>query len=160
MSTLSSQRGFSVIEILVVVTIVGIAIFSLYELVVISRTSTSNQMRRLQALSYAQEGMEAMRSIRDRSWDSHIAPLTETTAYYLTFTNSTWTLTTTNPGPLDGLFTRIIKVAPVTRDSNGNIVTGGTTDPDTRRVTVTVTWAERGSDRSVELQTYLTNFQQ
>lgn len=156
--THTSQRGISVIEILVVISILGVSIFSLYELVVLTRTTASDQIRRLQALAYTQEGIEAVRNMRDRSWSDNIAPLNTGSTYYLTLSGSAWTLTTTNPGPLDGLFTRTITLAAVNRDSNGNISTTGTDDPDTRRVTATVTWTERGRARTVQLQTYLTNF--
>lgn len=154
------QRGISVVEILVVISIVGIAIFSLYELVVLSRASSSNQMRRLQAIAYAQEGIEAVRNMRDRSWDDNIASLNAGTPYYLTLSGSAWTLTTTNPGAIENLFTRTVVLSQVNRDSNGNIVSSGTDDPDTRHVDVTITWAERGNNRNVEIETYITNFLQ
>lgn len=154
------QRGISVVEILVVVSIVSVAIFSLYELVVLSRATSSNQMRRLQAVAYAQEGIEAVRNLRDRSWDNNIAPVSTSSTYYLTLSGSAWALTTTNPGPLDSLFSRTITFASVMRDSNGNISASGTPDDDTRQVTVTVTWTERGQARSLTLPIYLTNFLQ
>jgi len=45
------------------------------------------------------------------------------------------------------------------RDSNSNIVeSGGTNDPNTKKVTVTVSWEERGRDHKLEIFTYLTNW--
>lgn len=154
----NSQRGIALVEILVVIAIIGVAIFSLYELVVISRTTTSNQLRRTQALALAQEGIEAVRNLRDQSWGTNIEPLSTSTNYYATLSGSNWALTTTNPGPIDTLFTRTLVFESVNRDANSNISESGSSDPDTRKVTATVTWTERGNARSATLATYLTNF--
>lgn len=151
-------RGLALIEIVVVVAIIGLTVFSLYELVVLSRATTSRELHRVQALSLAQEGLEATRTIRDQGWSSTIANLTSGATYYVTLSGSTWQLTSTNPGPINGLFTRMLVFADVTRDNSGNISGSGSLDENTRKVTTTVTWEERGNNRSLELATYITNF--
>lgn len=155
---MKTNRGIAVVEILVVVAIIGTAVFSLYQLLLASRSLGSREMRRTQALSLAQEGLEAVRNIRDQGWSENIEPLVNTTTYYLTLSGSAWTLTTANPGPENDLFTRTITFAEVNRDGNSNISPAGTADPNTRQVTSTVSWEERGSARTVSVSTYLTNF--
>lgn len=151
-------KGIALVEILVVITIISLAMFSLYELLLISRQVTSREQRRTQALALAQEGLEAVRNIRDQDWSDNIAPLTPDTTYYLTLSGSAWVLTAVNPGPIDSLFTRTITFDTVSRDSNSNISAAGSDDPNTRQATSTVTWLDRGENRSVSLSTYLTNF--
>lgn len=153
-----SQPGLALVEILVVIAIIGIAVFSLYELVVLSRATLSREARHTQALSLAQEGLEAMRTIRDQSWSANIAPLSPGTNYYLTLSGSSWALSTVNPGPIDSLFNRTIVFASVNRDANDSISASGSADANTRHVTATVSWTDRGSSRSVTLATYITNF--
>lgn len=152
------QKGIALVEILVVIAIIGVAILSLYELVVISRATTSNQLRRTQALALAQEGVEATRNLRDQGWSANIEPLSTGTDYYVTLSGSSWALTTTNPGPIDTLFTRTLVFENVNRDANSNISESGSSDPDTRKVTATVSWTERDKARTATLATYITNF--
>lgn len=151
-------KGIALVEIVVVVAMIGLTIFSLYELVVVSRAAQARELRRIQAVSLAQEGLEAVRIIRDQSWSANLASLSVGTNYYATLSGSSWTLTTTNPGPIDGLYNRTIVFANVNRDANDNISTVGSEDDDTRQVTASVTWVERGNNRTVSLATYITNF--
>lgn len=153
------QHGIALVEIVVVIAIVGIAVFSLYELVVLSRATVSRELRRVQAVSLAQEGLEAVRVIRDQSWSANIAPLSAGTTYSATLSGTSWALTTINPGPIDSLYTRTLVFANVNRDANDNISEAGSADADTRKITSTVSWQERGSSRAVTLATYITNFQ-
>src|SRR5688572_11656630 len=102
------SKGIAIIEILIVVAIIGTTVFSLYQLLLASRNLGSREIRRTQALSLAQEGLEAVRNIRDQGWSENIASLASGTTYYLSLAGSAWTLTTTNPGPESGLFTRTI----------------------------------------------------
>ena len=47
------------------------------------------------------------------------------------------------------------------RDGTDNIVeSGGADDPNTKKVTATVSWEERGRSHSIELITYLTNWRE
>lgn len=155
---IKTTRGLALVEIVVVVAIIGITISSLYSLLVLSRATLSRHLRATQALALAQEGLEAVRNIRDQDWSNNIEPLGSGANYYLTLSGSSWALTTTNPGPIDSLFTRTVVFASVNRDESDNISDSGETDPNTRKITATVAWTERGSSRSVSLTTYITNF--
>lgn len=157
-SNVRYQRGISLIEIAVIIPIVGIAFFSIYQLVSLALVNNEDQGRRVQALALTKDGVELVRVIRDADW-SNIDSLTTGANYYLSGSNGAWSLTPTDPGVLEGIFTRTVVFEAVNRDDDDNISETGTADPNTRLLTVTVTWEERGKDREIELQTYLTNFQ-
>lgn len=58
-------------------------------------------------------------------------------------------------------FTRSVSFSSVSRDGNSDIVTsGGTVDPNTKKVMATVSWLDRGETREVALLMYITNWKQ
>ncbi|MBI5465813.1 MAG: hypothetical protein HY974_00820 [Candidatus Kerfeldbacteria bacterium] len=106
------------------------------------------------ALALAQEGMEAVQAIRDTSWHNLYNPPDGAGAssnkgasypYYVGKSGTTWVLTTDTADKditVDGLvYSRVVQIDNVSRDnSTRDIVTsGGTNDPATQKVTVTVT---------------------
>ena len=57
-------------------------------------------------------------------------------------------------------FTRQVVVNNVSRDGQFNIVSsGGTPDPDTKKITSTVSWSYKGQAYSAILSVYLTHWQ-
>ena len=109
---------------------------------------------RVQANFLGEEGLEALRVIRDADWTA-FAALSETTRY-LTFSTSTGWSSTETPQYIDGML-RSFSVASVSRDAEDDIVeTGGTDDPQTKRVDVTVAWQENGTT-TLTLSTYFAN---
>ncbi len=152
----SNERGVGLIEIVIAVFVISASLFSVLQLSVFALKATADRANKAKAVVFAQEGMEAVRNIRDGSWTNNIAPLSFGTTYYLTTSGSQWALTQTNPGALDGKFTRAIVLENVSRDSNSNIVSaGGTNDINTKKATVTVTWSSPA--KSVQLVAYLMN---
>ena len=158
-----NKKGISIIEILVVIAIIitalrsllGLASFSLGVSTLIKQTNQANNL--------SQEVMEAVRNFRDgTSWDiDGLGKLATSTDYYpqATGSPSKWQLVQGTEN-IDG-FTRKVVFEDVMRDSNSNIVeSGGTNDPNTKKVTVTVSWEERGRDHKLEIFTYLTNWKQ
>lgn len=112
---------------------------------------------RIQAAMLAEEGAEALRSMRDASWTSKIATLSNGTTYRLYWNGSAWTATTSVVS-IDNTFHRTFSVASVGRDSNYNIVaSGGTTDTNTKKVTVNVSWRDGSSTSTKTVEFYLFN---
>ena len=152
------QQGISIVEILVIIAIIGVALGSLLGLATFSLKASTSIKETSQANSLAQETMEAVRNFRDgTTWDSDgLGTLTAGVAYYPQKTADTppkWQLIQ-GEETVDG-FTRKIFFEDVQRDSNDNIVeTGGTNDPDTKKVKVTVSWG----GKEVKIITYLTNW--
>ncbi|RJQ13905.1 hypothetical protein C4553_02015 [Candidatus Parcubacteria bacterium] len=155
-------KGIGLLELVIAVAIIVIALLSFAQAaVVFLRGAILSEEP--QAASYlAQEGIEAVRSLRDQSWTTNITPLINGTQYYLSTSSSGWLITTTNPGPIQGKFTRSIVLEEVRRDSGGKsdiLLSGGSVDPNTRKLTVTIQWIDQqGVARTYSVPTYITNF--
>ncbi len=152
--------GFGVIEILVAAAVIGTVIFSLFNVFVLADRLSEEAGDKIRANFLAEEALEVVRYLRDRSWEDNISNLNTGTSYYLAFSGATsrWSIGTSNPGLIDGLFTRTVTVENVSRDSNDDIVlAGGTDDPKTKKINVTVSWTERGAPQSLMLSIYLTD---
>jgi len=157
-----NKKGITIVEILVIVAIIGIAFSSLLGLASFS-LGTSNLIKQTnQANNLSQEVMEAVRNFRDGTfWNiDGLGKLATSTDYYpqATSSPSKWQLVQGTEN-IDG-FTRKVVFEDVMRDSNNNIVEAGTYDPNTKKVIVTVSWKERGRDHKLEIFTYLTNWKQ
>lgn len=151
----TSQKGFSVIEIILAAAI--FLIFSGGTIFVILQGYSSNQLGEEETIAnqYASEGLEAVRSIKNQSFTNLLA----TTSAGLTRSGSNvWTFN--GLSNVFGKYTRSISVSAVQRDGSGNIVaSGGSADPDTKKVSSTVSWnAGPTRNNSISLITYLTNW--
>ncbi|HCM52727.1 TPA: hypothetical protein DIS57_02120 [Candidatus Wolfebacteria bacterium] len=149
------QRGLSVLE-----AILASALFVLIATAVVTlllQGLGSNRLSNEQTIAnqYAAEGIEAVRNIRNRS---SYAALATTTGIGVDASSGVWTL-----GGTDTLFdkyTRVITIADVYRDTDGNIVlSGGVFDPNTKKVISTVRWnVSLSRSYSIVLIAYLTNW--
>ena len=154
------NKGISVVEILVIIAIIGIAFASLLGLATFSLKASTSIKETTQAKNLVEETIEAVRNFRDgTNWDTDgLGTLTAGVAYYPQKTADIppqWQLIQ-GEEQIDS-FTRKVIFTNVQRDGNDNIVeTGGTNDPDTKKVTVTVSW----ENKKVEIVTYLTNWKQ
>lgn len=148
------QKGFGLIEILIVGVVIAIGFVGLVAFLINSSGITFQITRNTEAASLAEEGVEAVRSMRDESWSL----VSTAGTYYPEIVVDKWTLTTTDPGLVNGLYTRTVAIDDVNRDVNDDIAPSGTLDPNTKRVTVTVTWSENQKTEDVTIETYITNF--
>lgn len=165
----NNKQGVSIIEILIVVAIIGIALSSILGVSALSLRQVSDTNLEAKAIAQAQETLEAVMNYRDGNLWNNDDPLNLydglgvvqlNTSYYPKMSidvPSQWQL-------LQGeeqveSFTRIVEFQSVSRDLNSNIVgTGGTVDPNTKKVLATVSWQDRGSSRQVSLEMYITNW--
>lgn len=153
-----SGTGFGLIEVVVGVSIIAVFLFVVAEVGRFSFRLVDSSGARLQAAFLLEEGIETVRGLRDAGWDVNIEPLLLDTDYWLRFSSEVW-LTTSSPQDLiDSRFDRRVKVFAVGRNSNDDIVdSGGTTDLDTKKVTVSVSWSDRGATTTSTVSTYITN---
>jgi len=132
------SRGLGLVEGVVAVAIVGtvfVAMIGAFNLFLRTALATSPELK---AVFLVEEGLESVRAIRDIDWDTEIDSLTIDTPYYLSFSDGRWQLSTTQ-SYVDGTHERIVTFEAVNRDVDGRIVTsGGTLDPDTKKVIVSV----------------------
>jgi len=154
---LESNIGLTLVEILVATSIILVFLLALsgvnnlYFKTVLLNTSS------VRATFLAEEGLEAMRFLRDSSWINNISPLTINTGYNLVLEANTWKATTTSI-LIDNLFERVVNIREVYRDSSDDIVSsGGTLDPNTRFITVTVSWRTGEATTTKLISTYLSN---
>ncbi len=155
-------KGFGLIEILIVGAVIGIGFVGIAAFLINSSGLTFQVIRNTEAVSLAEEGMEAVRSMRDESWSANIATRTSGTTYYpkISAVDSKWILTTDSAdGQINDLYTRTVTFESVNRDATSDdIAPSGTLDEDTKEVVVKVTWNENQATKDVTLTTYITNF--
>jgi len=148
------KKGMSIIEV-----ILAMGLFVLFSTGALSVVLQGLEMGRgsgetVQASHYANEGIEATRSIKNQLFSKLVA----TSSVGVVRVNNLWDF-----GGVSNTFdkyTRVIKIEDVYRDTNGNIVSsGGTLDNLTKKVTSTVSWlATSVRPRSIEYITYLSDF--
>lgn len=154
MKILKNKSGFSLVEILLAICIfaiftIGIAYLSLDTLDRDSRATQSNE-----ALFYAQDGIEAVRNIRDKNY------LFLTNGDHgLNFENNKWSFGLA-PEIVDDFYERTVTISDVYRDADGNISTEGDIfDPDTKKVDIKIEWLQKGViPRSATLTEYISNW--
>lgn len=155
-------KGVSVVEILIVVAIIVIALTSFLGLASLSLGASTLIRQTSLATILSQESIEQVRNFRDgTNWNSNgLGVVSAGTAYHLeksTDNPPKWNLVLEEE--TIGSFVRRVVFENVMRDGSKNIVTsGGTNDPNTKKITVTVSWQEKKRTHQVELVTYLTNW--
>lgn len=106
-----------------------------------------------QTQSITQESFEAVQSIAYDDWSS-----LQNGDYGLTSASGQWQLQA-SPDTIDDKYTRTVSISSIYRDVNCQIVAqGGTDDPDTKLVTVNVSWPGVGSSKSKSFTQYFTSW--
>ncbi|MDP4008844.1 MAG: type II secretion system protein [bacterium] len=157
-----SQQGITLIEVIVAVAIAGMLIGSISTLTVISVRVGAQTQTSVRALFLAQEAMEAVWSIRDETvWEENGIGSFEVAQEYYPLLLSDPPLWELGEG-VESIeqFTRSIMLEQVYRNANDDIAEMGTEDPDTRRVTVRVSWQGRNGEREETLTAYITNWRE
>ncbi len=156
MRRVATQKGFSILEVLLAGAIFVVFSWGVIEVLLLGLTFDRYSQEMTLATAYATEGLEAVRAIRKSGFD-HLQ-VTESSG--IIAEDGTLRLGG-EENRFDDKYVRTIAVRTVERGDDGSIVvSGGTVDEDTMRVTVTVTWS-RGVDPNepIVLETYLTRWQ-
>jgi len=151
------QKGQSIIEIIIALALFVIIAGSAAVAILSSFTTTRLAKEETQASMFANQGLEAVQSIRNQDWDN----LTNGN-HGLVGSSSIWAFSGISDDPDgSGKFSRIIAISDVYRDPDGQIGTpGGTLDPTTKLIQATVTWDFTPSrTNAVSLSIYLTDWQ-
>ena len=159
-----NNKGLLIIDILIAISVIIIAFVSILGFASFLLRFSSLQEQMNQASFLCQEAIEAVRNFRDgTSWSTNgIGTLTTNLDYYPQATGSParWQLVQGTEN-INGFERKVVfqKVSrdPITKniELNYNPVND---DPDTIKVTATVSWQERGRTHKVEVITYLTNW--
>lgn len=153
----NSIKGATLIEALIATSIIMAFLVALVSVHNTYLSSSFSDLFEVKATYLAEEGIEAVKGLRDTSWTDNISSQANNISYYLTFSNGAWELTT-SPLLIDSKFSRIITFSAVNRSSSSDIVTsGGTSDPNTKKVTVVVSWPLGGTTATRSIEAYITN---
>lgn len=140
------------------IAVFAIFFVSIYQALLFYNKSMKGAVKKVTAIYLAQEGIEAVRSLRNKSWDTNIITLNEAITYYPILAGGEWTLSTTNPGPIDGVYSRTVVVDKVFRNGLDDIDTAGSEDTNTKKLQVKIAWNEPAGSKEIIVETYLTNF--
>lgn len=148
------------LEVLVGLTVLTISFFALMS---VSRAmlETSRQTSNLIVADFLlEEGIEAVRSMRDRGWTANITPLSGTSslAFSIATSSPRWSSTSTQE-VIDHKYWRNFNVSSVSRDATTkDIVSSGPADDNTKKITVTVSWLGVQGTTTKSISTYITNY--
>jgi Tfp pilus assembly protein PilV len=149
------EHGFFLVEVVVATAVIAVVLLALIGAISKSVEVSTLALQKTQAAYLLDEGSEALKFVRNGSWNT-IANLADDTNYYLTWSAGAWTVTD-EPQAVDG-FTRSFVLSSVYRDSGGDIVVdGGTLDTGTRKAVLTVTWSGQNGSLTENLPLYLAN---
>lgn len=134
-----ARKGQSLVEAIVAIGITVLVITGLVVLAIGAVRSATISRNRSVAVQYAQEGMEALRSVRDRSFSE--LPTSGTNR--IVWTGADW-------GVLAGTET----IGFYTRS-----FTSEQTAPGKLKILLSVAWTDSAGGHTVDLTTYLTDWQ-
>lgn len=152
------SQGIGLIEVVIGAAIILSIITILVAVNNMYLRVSSSSVKTVKAQMFLQEGIEAIRLIRDQGWTASIAPLSKNSNYYFIFDmlGNKWGVTTT-PQYADGM-NRSFVLQDVYRNANGDIVpSGGNLDEGSRKVVIKVEWLGYSSTSTASSTTYITN---
>lgn len=147
------RAGISIVEVVLAAGIFAIFSTSIFYLSVDTLQSSEKTEESNKAILYAQEGIEAVRQMRDRNY-----LLLSSGDHGLDLTNDVWSFIQA-PEDIDGYYSRTIFIDDVFRDISGNIADAGTLDPEIKKITSRIAWMHNGViPKSLDMTTYLADW--
>lgn len=145
------------VEVVVATSIISLAFLGLVTVYNHYVKVSLNLYPEIRAAYLLEEGLEAVKFLRDSSWSSNINSVSTVNQFQLAFSSTTgWSLSTAAQ-PIAGGFYRIVQFQNVNRDGTNDIAAAGTNDPNSKRVNVTVYWNKGNATSSRQISTYVTN---
>lgn len=158
MKSTQLHPGFGIIEI-----IVAMGLFAIIAVTAITTTIGSFSTNRLSsetdtASLLAQEGIEAALSLKRQGWSSPFLTTDCSAGCGVTAGGGSWSWSGANN--VIGDYTRTITVSSVNRNGSNVIVTsGGSDDPNTKKITSSVSWNfSPGRSNTATVVKYVTNY--
>jgi len=152
----SESKGFAIIEVIISMLIASALITTFQALILgITKNNIANK-NQLQATMYLKEAIEATKDISQSdipqsNWatldtcGANCHPVIKDDVpgtYY-------WSLDVGSGPLLDNKFARYLTISKVKRNASGAIDGNGTDDPNTRKVTATLTWRDGGNPNTI-----------
>lgn len=153
MFNFKKEKGQLVLEVMIATTIFSLVGFTMIQLILFSFIGIRRGINQVKAQALSQEGIEAVRAVKNRDWDSLVAA-----NYIAEDSAGEWVLSSGSEDQI-GNFTRTISISDVYRDNNYNISESGSLDEYTKLVEVETEWeTENGNLNSVKRTEYFTNW--
>ena len=149
------KNGQALIEILLAMAIFALIATGLFSALSGGFSGDQQASEYNEALAFAQDGMEVARNIRDRAWNEFLFSESGVSA-----TSGSWIFTGEGTTDKQGQLVRTIAFDDVCRDIQGNISAcpGDVEDVHSKRVRVAVSWPRQNGTSSIEIASYLTNW--
>jgi len=152
----NDQQGFSLVEVILAIALFSLFAVALIGLLMNSYGSNFQAVELEKANLYAQQGLDAVWSIRRQAWN-----LLANGDYGLDNVSGYWQFSGSSD-LLEDKYTRVVTIADACRDGSGDLVDcpGTTIDPHTKKATVKVTYIGiNGVNNEVQASAYLTIWQ-
>lgn len=164
----SKQAGFTLIEAVVAMTIFAIGVVGLVTLSTVAKSTSEQGRDSVQVSNYLQEGMEAVRLLRNAAWTN----VSTDGGYRLSAQagqTPAWQLVSGGSETV-GKYQRSVTISAVRRQDTDSSATltagdkivpsgGSFDDPDTKKITVTISWQQGSRTINRTLYAYITKWQ-
>ena len=165
MNRILNQNGFSILEVILSAGI--FLIFSTAAVVLVISALESNRLGNEETIAtqYTAEGMEAVRSIRNRSWVTLTSKSDLGNQGLAAGVGGAWDWNgMSNSLPSDPRFIRSVSISCISRDGAGNIssdivCSNPSSDPNTRKIRAVTNWSfSSARQKTTDLISYLTDW--
>ncbi len=160
MNLCKKDKGSLLIEVLVATSIIATSVIAALGVFGTMAHLAYRNTARIQASFLADEGIEAVKSLRNASWNTNIKNLTIGTKYYLYWNNHSWNINGTST-LIDNQFLRYFTLSNIYRDSSFDIVasttSGSSIDTDMRGISMKIDWTDEVGTSTKSIDTYLYN---
>lgn len=150
------KKGSSLVEMLVGLSILVFVVLGFVVSFNYFVRSSILGTKTVQSYFLAEEGLEAVKSMRNNSWATNINQLISGQNYYFYFNGNSWEGTTTQ-SKIDNIFTRKFVLENVYRNTNGDISSSGVLDPGSKKINVFVSYNINDSVITKNLSMIITN---
>lgn len=144
----SSQRGISIVEIIVASAIIAISVVGIVGAIQIYLKIVHQNTRETQAVLLLDESAEALQYMRDDSFGTHFEDLDFDDTYTIYWTGTGYELSTSTV-ELPYQMTRSVVFSEIERDSNDVISGSGTVDENTIMATITIAWPYKEDQKTL-----------
>jgi hypothetical protein len=149
------KKGYSVIEVLLAGSILALAVSGIVGSILVAQRNNQANISQNQAMSMAKEGIEALRSIRDRDYNE----LINDDSASLSFNNGEWVLNL-NPISTDDQLTNPLRTRRIKIEKDPDLNSSNDTEGKVaKKITVTVIYQinPEGKTSTITLSETLSN---
>jgi hypothetical protein len=151
---MNKKSGMILAEVLVGASILVVFISSLVLAQQTFLNQSSKSIERVQSALLAEEGIEAIKHLRDKSWSLYFGP--ESNGTHNLIWDNDWS-TSSTPEIIDDKFYRNFTIENGLRNNFNIVESGGTSDPNTKKITVNISWLYKDATTTRTMSTYITN---